>query len=179
MSAAAGRGFWAAIVGSIVLIAAATLLWRPDVGQRSAAVAPVDGSRPRTTADPAADYQAFASRVAGESADVEAVVEGLRRLAGAVGALEGTPPEVAVDLRVAAEHLLLNPEAMGTTEAVRNSLAAAADTLDRPALVHRRCVCSPNRLIATHRSRSNRISCVVISSSPQKASGRATAPDDC
>ena len=132
MSAAAGRGVWAAIVGSIVLIGVATVLWRADVGQRSAAVAPVDGSRPRTTADPAADYQAFASRVAGESADVEAVVEGLRRLAGAVGALEGTPPEVAVDLRVAAEHLLLNPEAMGTTEAVRNSLAAAADTLDRP-----------------------------------------------
>lgn len=131
MSAAAGRGFRAAIVGGIVLIGAATLLWWAGADQRSADVAPVGGSQPRTTVEPAADYQAFAGRLAGASADVELVVEGLRRLAGALGALEGTPPEVAVDLRVAAEHLLLNPDALGTTEAVRDSLVAAAATLDR------------------------------------------------
>jgi hypothetical protein len=130
MIAAAVHRFWPTIAGAAVLIGAAILLWWGGFNRQPAAVAPGDASQPRAIADPSADYVTFAGGLADGSADLDALVEGLRKLAAAMGALEGAAPEAAVDLRVAAEHVLLNPDAAGTTEAVRGSLLAAAGALE-------------------------------------------------
>jgi hypothetical protein len=62
--------------------------------------------------------------------DADYVAEGLRRLAGALGALNVGTPELAVDLRVAAEHVLLSPTSAATTAPVRSGLVSAARALD-------------------------------------------------
>ena len=58
------------------------------------------------------------------------IVEGLRKLAGAVGYLNLGTVDVQVSLRVSAEHVLSNPDATATTEAVRNALIQAAEAIE-------------------------------------------------
>jgi hypothetical protein len=130
MIAAVVHRFWPTIAGAAVLIVGATLLWWAGFNRQPAAAAPGDAP-PFAIDDPAAAYVGFARGLADGPADLDRLVEGLRKLAGAIGAREGTPPQVAVDLRVAAEHVVLNPEAAGTTDAVRASLVAAAAALER------------------------------------------------
>jgi hypothetical protein len=132
MIAAVVHRFWPTIAGAAVLIVGATLLWWAGFNRQPAAAASGEVS-PRAADEPAAAYVEFARGLAAGSPDRDLLVEGLRKLAGAIGARKGTPPEVAVDLRVAAEHVVLNPEAVGTTEAVRASLVAAAAALERDA----------------------------------------------
>jgi hypothetical protein len=58
------------------------------------------------------------------------IVDGLRKLAGAVGYLNIGTLDVQVSLRVSAEHVLSNPAATATTEAVRNALIQAAEAIE-------------------------------------------------
>ena len=58
------------------------------------------------------------------------IVDGLRKLAGAVGYLNLGTLAVQVSLRVSAEHVLSNPDATATTEAVRNALIQAAEAIE-------------------------------------------------
>jgi len=79
---------------------------------------------------PVEDYLRFAG--AGDSpmpepdAVPEYIAAGLRKLAGALGALTLGSHDLQVDLRVAAEHLLLNPASTATTTVVRRGLISAA-----------------------------------------------------
>jgi hypothetical protein len=129
MTTALVHRFWPTIVGALLLIGAGTMLWWLGFNEGSAAV--VSGATPdvRPAGGPVTDYLEFASGVDATPANSEMIVDGLRRLAGALGTLEGAPPGAAVDLRVAAEHILLSPDTPGTTKAVRDSLVAAADIL--------------------------------------------------
>jgi hypothetical protein len=54
------------------------------------------------------------------------IAEGLRRLAGALATLGIGSPDLAIDLRVTAEHVLLNSSSPATSEAVRKALIATA-----------------------------------------------------
>jgi hypothetical protein len=79
--------------------------------------------------NPAMDFVRFAeSDFTGEDADY--VAEGLRGLAGALGALNVGTPELTVDLRVAAEHVLLHPTTEATTPTVSAGLLSVARALD-------------------------------------------------
>jgi hypothetical protein len=96
-----------------------------DAERRQASVAAAE--------DAVRTYAAFAERLraAQPAPGPDAVVEGLRRLAAALDALDVGGEELPVDLRVAAEHVRLNPDALATTELVRDRLVAAATALDR------------------------------------------------
>jgi hypothetical protein len=77
------------------------------------------------------DYVAFArvldeTRIDESSLEPSSIADGLRKLAGALGALNIGDPELPVDLRVTAEHVLLNPASPATTAAVRTGLVKAA-----------------------------------------------------
>jgi hypothetical protein len=52
--------------------------------------------------------------------------EGLRRLAAALATLGVGSPDLAIDLRITAEHVVLNPSSPATSEAVRKALIATA-----------------------------------------------------
>ena len=80
---------------------------------------------------PVEDYLLFIDAAMNKDAgDRELIGEGLRKLAGAVGHLNLGTLDLQVSLRVAAEHVALNPAAASTSEAVRNSLVAAAEAID-------------------------------------------------
>jgi hypothetical protein len=86
-------------------------------------------------ADPVQDYLQFTAALEESQATATAVepsfvVEGLRRLAGALGTLTLGSPTLQVDLRVAAEHLLLNPDSPATRAAVRDGLLRVADAVE-------------------------------------------------
>lgn len=83
-------------------------------------------------ASPVADYVAFARAVgqdAGAGSAEQSIAEGLRRLAGALGALGLVSSDVAIDLRISAEHVVLNPSSTDNVETIRAALIAAADAI--------------------------------------------------
>jgi HAMP domain-containing protein len=91
------------------------------------------------TTAPVHDYVEFAralseGRVDDSPIEASWMPDGLRKLAGALGALRLGDPDLTVDLRVSAEHFLLNPASASTTAAVRTGLlkAAAAIAAERP-----------------------------------------------
>jgi hypothetical protein len=57
------------------------------------------------------------------------IAEGLRRLAGALATLHLGSPDLAIDLRVTAEHVLLNPSSPATSETARKALIATATAI--------------------------------------------------
>ena len=80
---------------------------------------------------PAEDYFLFVDGTNKGAANAQPfIVEGLRKLAGAVGDLNLGTLDVQVSLRVSAEHVLSNPDATATTEAVRNALIQAAEAIE-------------------------------------------------
>jgi hypothetical protein len=87
------------------------------------------GGETASATSPAGDFVRFAESDFADG-DAEYVAEGLRSLAGALGALNVGTPELAVDLRVAAEHVLLSPTAAATTAPVRAGLVSVASALD-------------------------------------------------
>jgi hypothetical protein len=97
----------------------------------AAAVAPPAAQAADT---PVQDFIEFAGAVdsrrqGSNDADPQYIVEGLRKLAGALGTLHVGSPDLQVDLRVVAEHLLLSPTSTATTMVVRNALIAAAEAI--------------------------------------------------
>jgi hypothetical protein len=78
------------------------------------------------------DYVEIAD-AAGEATtvvDATFLADALRKLAAALGALNLADEELQVALRVAAEHVLTDPQPVGTTAAVRNSLISAAEAIE-------------------------------------------------
>jgi hypothetical protein len=88
----------------------------------------LNGGTPR----PVQDYLRIADTAGAEATpiDDEFLANALRNLAAALGTLDLADLELQVDLRVAAEHVLSNPEAVETTAAVRQSLIAAAEAIE-------------------------------------------------
>lgn len=74
-------------------------------------------------ADAVASFVAFAARMPAEGAiDADVLAEALRRLAGVASAEGAVPLDLAVDLRVSAEHVQLNPESPDVAKTVRQTL---------------------------------------------------------
>ena len=116
---------WLAIAAVAVLAAGAWMFSPAE---------PEDVAPEAAIQDPVAEYLAFVAGLEGGNsvvpADAHVIVDGLRRLAGALGVLEIGSSELPIDLRIAAEHVVLNPGDAGTADAVRAGLIAAADGLD-------------------------------------------------
>lgn len=136
-SAGNRRRWWALLFG--VLLAIAIAFWaarrgapeRADIGGPSEATSDEDPSSTAAgSTDPVQQFAVFAAntREAPDDARFEAAqtAEGLRRLAGAMGALGVASPELMVNLRVAAEHVLLNPTSPEVSASVRQVLTSAA-----------------------------------------------------
>jgi len=134
------RWSWLVIL-VVISLAIAAVFWAVervgDTDEDAAAVrvpADNDGADSETSS-PLQDYLQFAGaagdrQMRDSDADPDNIVEGLRKLAGALGTLNLGSPDLQVDLRVAAEHLLLNSTSTATTAVVRNSLISAADAIE-------------------------------------------------
>ena len=132
------RWSWTVMI-VVMLLAAAALFWGTErVGSNGKRAVDLDvGSGATATPDwtmsPVQDYLLFASSVRDrnvQGADAEFMAEGLRKLAGALGALNIGGLDLTVDLRVAAEHVLLDPASTENIEVVRNGLVSAANALE-------------------------------------------------
>ena len=129
------------VILAVISLAIAALCWAVarvgDTDDDAVAVgvpADNDGANSETIS-PVQDYLQFAGaagdrQVRDSNADPDNLVEGLRKLAGALGTLNLGSPDLQVDLRVAAEHLLLDSASTATTAVVRNSLILAADAIE-------------------------------------------------
>ena len=133
---ARARQLFQRIVIVVVCLVMAVMVWgvqqlrvRP-----SGTSSPVERESQRLTGQgsPVDDYLQFVRSTANTGAvdDTTLIVEGLRTLAGAIGALNLGTVDVQVRLRVAAEHVLVDSTAVSTVEAVRDSLLLAADAID-------------------------------------------------
>ncbi len=118
----------------IAAVLAAIVLWaagRFARGDGSATEGQPDGIEVASTtgasSSAVSDYARFAETDA--EPQPEYLADGLRRLAGAVGALGLGTPDLAVNLRVTAEHVLLNPDALETSSTVRNALMQVASAI--------------------------------------------------
>jgi hypothetical protein len=128
------RRSWPVILAIVMAVAAAFCApaREADNDDDTAAVAvPAEGE----ATSPVQDYLQFAGTGGDQlhpaaDADPRYIVEGLRKLAGALGTLHLGSPDLQVDLRVAAEHVLLNPTSTAITPLVRNDLIAAADAIE-------------------------------------------------
>ena len=81
--------------------------------------------------DAVAAFATFAAGIQDDGAmSAEDIAEGLRLLAGAGGTLGAIPPELGVDLRVGAEHVLLNPKAADVSATIRTALIGVAESID-------------------------------------------------
>lgn len=134
------RWLWTVIFAAVPL-AIAAIFWtveRAGSNFKSSrgvdTAAPIDGATAIGTEAnaPLEDYLQFAGSVGTRGADANQtlIVDGLRKLAGVLGILNLGSPELQVDLRVAAEHIVLNPASTATTESVRNALISAADAIE-------------------------------------------------
>ena len=99
----------------------------------TAAAASDAGSPPAARPSPVEEYIQFVA-TAGDprpSLSDDQMAEGLRKLAGALGTLNAATPDLLIDLRVGAEHIVLNPASTETTAVIRDALVAAAGSMER------------------------------------------------
>jgi hypothetical protein len=122
------RPSWIVLLLVAVAIVAAVL--RSRLGSEDVSTTP-SASVSAALPSAADEYVRFAERVQIPSgpAAVQAIAEGLRRLAGAVTALDPVDPALPVDLRVSAEHLALNERSIANARLVRDHLLAVSQRL--------------------------------------------------
>jgi hypothetical protein len=119
------RTWWMGFVYVVMMCAACG--GRGDTPEGDARTDEATGSRPGS---PVVEYLEFAAADDSPAGgDAAYVADGLRKLAGALGELGIGGPELGVDLRVTAEHVLLAPASETTAAAVRTVLVSAADAL--------------------------------------------------
>ena len=119
-------------VALLCAAAAAGVLWmqseRQHAGARDVPTTDVGAAR---GAPAATEYAAFAAALQvlpGKDA-TGPLAEGLRHLAGTLAALGIGDTALHIDLRVAAEHLLLNPGSVANARLVREHLIAVGEAL--------------------------------------------------
>lgn len=161
------KRLWLWMVVALVLVAAALLaflvaerLGGNEIRSRidGRAEAPDVMASTGTTVSVVQDYVQYAdtleTRTERSRLDPTDVAEGLRRLAGALGVLDLGSPELPIDLRVTAEHLLLRPESAAIAATVRAVLIEAAAAIgverrDVAASLHQSAAAvDPNKPIA-------------------------------
>lgn len=122
------------IAGLTTLALLATAVWlMVSVDREPTAGAASDGASAAAGAPSGVEeYAQFAATAAeGQTgADAGQLAEGLRKLAGALAALNVGGPELRIDLRVGAEHVLLNPASTEVTAVIRDDLIAAAQAVE-------------------------------------------------
>ena len=94
----------------------------------------IDGGSPSTAPlSPVEEYLEFAATAGDPQSSLrgDQMAEGLRKLAGALATLNVVGPDLLIDLRIGAEHILLNPASAGTAAVIRDGLVAAADSMER------------------------------------------------
>jgi len=122
------------VIVAVVLLAAAAVSTIGCADRSEERVIAVDGTAGNgaesgsadRTESPLQEYVQFAAAAAaaGPQAETLYMADGLRKLAGALGSLRVGTPELHVDLRVAAEQILLNPAS--TSAIVRMALISVA-----------------------------------------------------
>jgi hypothetical protein len=127
--------WWIAAVATLALLATAVwLIVSVDEGGREpTARATSDGaSAPAGVPSAVEEYAHFAATAdqAPSAADARQLAEGLRKLAGALAAVNVGGSELLIDLRVDAEQVLLNPASADLTAIVRDDLIAAAAAVE-------------------------------------------------
>ena len=138
----AGRA-WVAIGVGVLMLPLAFWGWRQFNDHRRARAVDQPDDRHAavaadTTAVPIHEYLRFAATIVDrQSAQPDMIGQylayGLRKLAGAMGALKVGRPELSVDLRIAAEHILLNPESTANTNTTRSLLIEASAAIAQSA----------------------------------------------
>jgi hypothetical protein len=121
---------WTALLGCVVGLATAGCN-RDSPGTQEVETSPAaeaPGAAP--IVEPVQDLATFAGSMPAEGPiEPEVIAGALRRLAGAAGSASAVPLALTVDLRVYAEHVLLDPESIEVTAAVRETLIRVADTV--------------------------------------------------
>jgi hypothetical protein len=113
-----------AVVAAVLMAGAIWLAMRDPAGDAGTTVA-------APVVSPLDEYLTFADGLGATGVSVDdLVVDGMRKLAGALGTAGIGGALIPVDLRVAAEHVVIGPDAADTTASVRASLVAAAVALD-------------------------------------------------
>jgi len=120
-----------AILGALLLTIAGTSPACERSGEPENSSSSVGSSVVDATAPPVQEYLRVADAVGADSTvfDEKFLADALRKLAGALGTLGLADLDLQVALRVTAEHVLMSPQSLETTSAVRNSLVSAADAL--------------------------------------------------
>jgi hypothetical protein len=125
---------WSLVAVFVAVLLVATVFWAVDRSGSSNTRSDRGGTAAAVASEATSPVQEYLQLVgtAGTAADVDDkfMADGLRTLAGAIGTLNLGTPDLQVDLRVAAEHILLNPASSATTEIVRNCLISAADAIE-------------------------------------------------
>jgi trehalose-phosphatase len=114
---------------ALVLVAACGNATEPERGGDSGSAERAASGTGGESRSPVDDYLRFAAEGTKADVDQHAMAEGLRKLAGALGTLSLGDATLQVDLRVAAEHILLNPSSPATAATVRDGLVAAAEAV--------------------------------------------------
>lgn len=122
----------------MTLVSVAAVFWSGACGNHreeepTAAAASDAGSPSAARPSPVEEYIQFVA-TAGDSRSGlsdDQMAEGLRKLAGALGAVNAGGPDLLIDLRAGAEHVLLNPAATETAAIIREAMATAADAIER------------------------------------------------
>jgi hypothetical protein len=126
------RAWWIALLAMPAILAVAVWLIVINDGDREATGG--IGAAPPSTAAAAAieEYAEFAAAAPDPQPGAEAayLAEGLRRLAGALATLNVGGPDLPIDLRINAEHIVLNPSSVATTAIIRDDLVEAAHALE-------------------------------------------------
>jgi hypothetical protein len=125
------------IAAALTLVIVAAVFWSGacvnDREEEPTASAGDDNGSPPNAPSPVEAYIEFAATVGDPPARLsdDQMAEGLRKLAGALGTLNAGGPDLLIDLRAGAEHVLLNPASTETAAIIREAMVAAADAIER------------------------------------------------
>jgi hypothetical protein len=125
------------IAAALTLVIVAAVFWSGacvnDREEQRTASAGDDNGSPPNAPSPVEAYIEFVATVGDPPARLsdDQMAEGLRKLAGALGTLNAGGPDLLIDLRAGAEHVLLNPASTETAAIIREAMVAAADAIER------------------------------------------------
>jgi hypothetical protein len=126
------------ITAAVTLVGVAAVFWSGACANHreeepTTAAGSDAGSPPAARPSPVEAYIQFVASARDSRSGVsdDQLAEGLRKLAGALGTLNAGGPDLLIDLRVGAEHVLLNPAAAETAAIIREAMVTAAEAIER------------------------------------------------
>ena len=130
------RRLWLLLIVMLIGIGAAYWFMQRSVARGPAVPGSAPAETPAGTTPEETDAATFADLAermrppAGCMLDADGIVDGLRRLAAALGTAGVANDELMVSIRAAAEHVLLNPDSPEVADTVRERLREAAAALE-------------------------------------------------